>query len=97
MDKHLPDDWMSPIVRCHLRKDFDAEIIVASVKHLGYCHKLIEWDTDKVRSELLEGCFESSFIIISLTHGIAEYTVSISNEKKHSSGIDSVQSCHIGH
>lgn len=94
--EHLPDDGVTPIVWLHLGIDGDPEVVVAGLQDLRNCHHLIQRDADEVGSELLEGCFEGGLVVLSLSHSVADHTIAVSNEEEHSSGVNSVQSCHVG-
>jgi hypothetical protein len=78
--QHLPDDGMSPIVRSHLGVDGYTIIVMSCFQHLGYCQHLVQGDANEVLSEFFEGDFEGSFVILTLTHGVTYYTVSVSNK-----------------
>ena len=95
VSKHFPDNRMTPIVGLLLWVDCDTEIVVAGLENLRDGHHLVQRDADQVLSQLLEGDFKSCFIILALAHGIADDTITISNKKKHSSGVNSVESGHI--
>jgi hypothetical protein len=80
VNKHLPDNWVSPIVRLQLRVNGDAEVVVAGFQHLGYGHHLIEGDANEILAKLLKAVLERSFVILTFSHCIADNSVSITNE-----------------
>ena len=69
---------------------------MSGFQNLGHSQHLIKRDADKVLSQFFECNFEGCFVIFTLSHSVADNTIAVSNEKKNSAGVNTVQSCNIG-
>jgi hypothetical protein len=54
---------------------------MSGFQHLRDCQHLIHGKANKILSELLKSNFESCLVIFTFTHGIADNTITITNEE----------------
>ena len=90
VQEHLPNVGVSPVVRLFLGEYFDAEVVMVPVEPCVNSHMPIKRDYDEVLSKLFEGLIESSLVIFSLAFTIADNSISITNEKKHTAMVHPV-------
>ena len=95
VDEHLPDDRVAPVVGLPLREDLYLVVVVSGCQHHWRGVNLTHGDADQVSSQLLIGTFKCHFIVVTLTHGIADNAITVTDEQQDSSLVCSVQRCDI--
>ena len=96
MNKHFPNDWVSPIVSSRLWKDLDEEIVVSSLEY-GWRRVLyVPCEAHQILAHTLVSVIESALVVFTLAFAKGYEAPSVPAPYQHTSVIDSVQSGHIG-
>lgn len=95
--KHLPNGRVSPIVGLSLRPDVNVEVIVVTLKVCRHGVLVVPVEAHHVCLQLLEGRFEGSLVLFSLTLSIADLAATIADENQHTSVVNAIETGDVGH
>lgn len=96
IQKHVPEQWVTPIVRSVLRENLDSDIVVSTLQ-VGWCSPtLLQVEANKVCSQLFECLIESGLIVHRFALTKTDQSITISDKDQHSSVVDSIEWSNIG-
>ena len=95
--EHLPDQRISPEVRHWLWNDLDCKVIVMGLHLLGWCESMLYPQTHQIVPKRFECIVIRWLIVLSFSLAKTNQSIAIADEQKHTTMVNSIQTCHIGH